>query len=180
MDTLQNKIKSFLSDDFKDAGIIGPLVPDKLGMYCIRLKEGCRLPSKFQAILDSRTHNILYIGIATKNLKIRLLNQELRHKGHGTFFRGIGAVLGFLPPKGSLRNKRNQNNYIFSPSDTIQIINWINENLEVNWLVSDVDLKSIEKSLIKNISPLLNIQSNPKKLKALVDAKVQCKLWGLA
>ena len=180
METLQNKIKSFLSDHFKDAGIIDPLVPDKPGMYCIRLKGGCKLPLKFQSILESRTHNILYIGIATKSLKIRLLNQELRHKGHGTFFRGIGAILGFFPPKGSLRNKRNQNNYKFSPDDTIKIINWINENLEVNWLVSDVDLESIKKSLIKNISPLLNTQGNSEKLKELEDARAGCKLWALA
>ncbi len=42
-----------------------------------------------------------------------MLGNELRARGHGTFFRSLGAVLGYLPPKGSLKGKSNQNNYTF-------------------------------------------------------------------
>ena len=46
------------------------------------------------------------MALPLKDLNKRMLKQELRSKGHGTFFRSIGAVLGFRPDKGSLNIKK--------------------------------------------------------------------------
>ncbi|MBR9833501.1 hypothetical protein GYB57_15260 [bacterium] len=164
--------------NFKSAADIDSRVPDEPGVYCIRLAKGAVLPETFQSKLEERNHNIIYIGIASKSLKKRFLGQELRSKGHGTFFRSIGAVLGFLPDCGSLKGKANQNNYKFNNQNTHEIIEWINENLLVNWIAADSELLKQEDNLIKMHLPLLNIQGNPLALDELRVLREKCKLVG--
>lgn len=143
--------------NFKSAKDVDGFVPQASGLYCIRIKNVHLLPEPFGTILLERGHDILYIGIASENLYKRFLNQELRAKGHGTFFRSMGAVLGYKPPKGSLIEKRNKKNYKFSKTDELKIIGWINENLMVNWVESAGDLDSLETGLIVKYLPLLNL-----------------------
>jgi hypothetical protein len=92
--------------NFKSAKDIDNLVPDEPGLYCIRINDPQLLQDPFSSILKERKHTIIYIGIASQSLKKRFLGQELRAKGHGTFFRSIGAVLGFTPEPGSLIDKK--------------------------------------------------------------------------
>lgn len=159
---------------FKSAAIIDDIVPDVRGLYCIRISDTKALPAPFDRIIEERMHNIIYIGIATKSLKERFLNKELRAKGYGTFFRSIGAVLGYRPPKGSLKDKANKKNYKFSRSDKMNIIEWINNNLVVNWIEFNGNLEEIETKLIQKYLPLLNIDKNPIKLKELADLRALC------
>jgi hypothetical protein len=99
---------------FKKMGLLSSEdVPYAPGLYCIRLKKGAKLPEPFGSTLAKRGHNILYIGIATASLNHRFWGQELHAKGHGTFFRSMGAVLGYRPEKGLLIEKKNQRNYTF-------------------------------------------------------------------
>ena len=119
------------------------------GLYCIRIKNVHLLPEPFGTILLERGHDILYIGIASENLYNRFLNQELRAKGHGTFFRSMGAVLGYKPPKGSLIEKRNKKNYKFSKTDELKIIGWINEN-SVSYTHLDVYKRQVFDIIKKN------------------------------
>ncbi len=138
-------------NQFKIAGIIDSMVPVRsCGLYCIRIPSVNKLPKPFNTILSERGHNIVYIGIATGCLNKRFLNQELRGNGHGTFFRSLGAILGYKPPKGSLLIKANKRNYKFSAADNKKIINWINKNLTVNWIEYDADFDTIETKLIRN------------------------------
>jgi hypothetical protein len=160
--------------NFKGAGSIDDLVPDQPGMYFIRINDTNKLPDPFSIHLKSRNHNIIYIGIASQSLNKRFLNQELRANGHGTFFRSIGAILGFRPEKGSLRLKANKRNYKFNPNDEKKIIKWINQNLIVNWVASDEDLRGFETTLIQKHLPLLNIAKNPMALKELSDLRAEC------
>jgi hypothetical protein len=132
------------------------------------------LPDPFKTVLRNRGHNIIYIGIATGCLNKRFLKQELRASGHGTFFRSIGAVLGFKPPKGSLLEKSNKRNYKFSKADTDKIIQWINNNLVVNWVGYDGDFDVIETNLIEKHEPLLNLAKNPAALKELSELRAEC------
>jgi hypothetical protein len=115
---------------FKSAITIDRFVPATPVLYCIRIKDINALPAPFSHHLAKRGHNIIYIGIASQNLKTRFLNQELRAKGHGTFFRSIGAILGFKPEPGSLLMKSNKKNYTFNGKDEQKIIKWINDNLK--------------------------------------------------
>ena len=162
--------------NFKPASTIDAMVPDVPGLYCIRVLDNKKLKAPFSNVLEERKHNIIYIGIASQSLKKRFLGQELRAKGHGTFFRSIGAVLGFVPPKGSLKDKKNQNNYKFSLKDEISIIAWINNNLIVNWVAVKQDLNVIENNLINEHIPLLNIAGNPGALQELTELRNNCKL----
>lgn len=161
-----------LSGSFMRAGIIDNGVPNSTGFYCIRLAIDSKLPKEYQSILDQRNHRLIYIGKAEgQSLRKRFLNQELRAIGHGTFFRSIGAVLGYRPPKGSLTIE--QENYRFADDDITEIINWINENFEVNWIEYSGAF-DIEEAIIEKYRPLLNIKHNPSKLAILSSARDEC------
>lgn len=170
------KLEKILMDEnlFKSAASVDNLVPHSPGLYCVRTRNTTCLPTPFDKELLDRKHNIIYIGIASKNLNRRLLNQELRANGHGTFFRSIGALLGFLPQKGSLTNKKNKKNYKFSVQDELKIIKWINDNLKVNWVVHPDNFVTIELTLIQKYRPLLNLAKNPSALRVLSDMRAEC------
>jgi len=159
--------------NFKSAGKIDKLVPEHPGMYCIRIKTPEALPGFYAKKLKKKKHDIVYIGIASQALNRRMLNQELRANGHGTFFRSLGAVLGFCPPFNSLADKKNKKNYKFSDEDERKIIDWINKNLMVNW-VKTFDPKKFEKTLIEKYKPLLNLTHNPAALPELSAARKKC------
>ena len=150
-------------------------IPQAPGLYVIRIKDKNELPIEFNEILQKRNHNIIYIGIATTSLRKRLWNQELHAKGHGTFFRSLGAMLGYLPEKGSLNNYKNKSNYTFSESDNNKIIQWIERNLCVNFAVLSDNLNKIETDLIKTNLPLVNIDKNPQKCQLLIQLRDRCK-----
>lgn len=160
--------------NFKSVATIDIDVPHCCGLYCIRIIDKTKLPSPFNQLLSDRGHNIIYIGIASTSLNSRFLNQELRANGHGTFFRSIGAVLGYKPPKGSLREKANKRNYKFSPTDEKKIIEWINNNLVVNWVATDKDFEVIETFLLDKYRPLLNLAKNPSALVQLSELRAEC------
>ncbi|MCZ2083645.1 MAG: hypothetical protein LC112_05180 [Flavobacteriales bacterium] len=144
------------------------------GFYSLRLKDTSKLPLVFQNILKKRDHKIIYFGKAETQTLAKRLNQELYAKGHGTFYRSIGAVLGYLPENGSLKDKANQNNYKFAASDNLKITKWIEENLEIAIFRFSGDFK-IENAIIKNYTPLLNDSHNPLSLTELKQLKDQCR-----
>ncbi|MCK5416332.1 hypothetical protein KAI92_02805 [Candidatus Parcubacteria bacterium] len=161
--------------DFKNCLNIDDIVPDFPGIYCLKIKDINFLPKEFTKIFLSRKHKIIYIGIATKSLKERFLNQELRGKGHGTFFRSMGAILGFKPPRGSLVDKKNKYNYKFSKKDELKIINWINKHLTASWIETDSNLNNTEDILIKEYQPLVNLKKNPFALKQIKELRKKCQ-----
>ncbi|GGG66216.1 GIY-YIG nuclease family protein [Epilithonimonas arachidiradicis] len=144
------------------------------GLYSLRLKEKCLLPKPFQQFLSEREHQIIYVGKAQGQTLKERLNQELFAKGHGTFFRSIGAVLGYLPEAGSLHGKSNQNNYKFIKEDQKKIIFWIENNLEI--AVFKTSNFEEEKHLICKLKPLLNDSHNPLALAELRMAKDKCRI----
>jgi hypothetical protein len=150
-------------------------IPDVPGIYCIRIENPKELDTVFSNVLNQRNHNIIYLGIASKSLRKRFLGQELRAKGHGTFFRSLGAVLGYVPEEGSLIGKSNQNNYKISSKNEQKIIEWIDENLIINWVPVSINLNSIEKELISEHLPLLNIAGNPATLNNVRVLRDRCK-----
>ena len=146
-------------------------VPTVSGLYCIKLRKGVLLPAKFGKI---REDGIIYIGKADV-LHERLWKEELIHQRPATFFRGIGAILGFLPPKGSLVGKANQNNYKFSPEDTEAIRKWMRQSLLVNWVpLEPTKIPDTEKALIIKYQPMMNTAHNPNKNNELAAARKRC------
>ena len=160
--------------NFKPANSIRNLIPAQPCLYCIRMADAAALPEPFATHLQNRNHNILYIGIATTSLKQRI-GQELWAEGHGTFFRGIGAVLGYRPPAGSLINKKNKKNYTFSAADQASIIKWVNEHLLINWVKFDGNFGNAETELITKYKPLMNSSKNPAKLPELAALRKICR-----
>ncbi|MDA3954375.1 MAG: hypothetical protein PF485_12075 [Bacteroidales bacterium] len=159
--------------NYKKVKNIDKKISNSFGLYCIRINKPENLDKIFADELKERKHNILYFGIATESINTRLM-QELRARGHGTFFRSLGAVLGYLPPKGSLKTKKNKRNYKFSKKDEKKIIKWINENLLVNWIEFNGDFESLETNLINTYKPILNIAKNPYSLPYLSELRAEC------
>lgn len=178
--TLDNRVEEDISkklidnNNFKRISQLNKKVLDMQGLYAIRLKEGSKLPSKYQTILESRGSMIIYIGKAEKTIGQRL-EQELEHKSPGTFFRSVGCVLGYLPIKGHLIGRVNQNNFKFSKNDTEEIINWLEKNTEVSIVAFEGKFDLIEGKLIEKHTPLLNINKNPLRLRELIDDRKRCK-----
>lgn len=150
-------------------------VPDSSGVYVIKIKNIDKLPPTFSKVLKERKHKILYIGISTNSLRRRLWGNELHAKGHGTFFRSLGAVLGYLPETGSLSGYRSKRNYKFSAQDSAEIIRWIEDNLEINFITHCDNLEQIESVLITNYLPLLNLYKNSIVLSELVKLRRRCE-----
>lgn len=144
---------------------------DTPGLYCIKLRPGSLLPSEYMKHL--KAERIIYIGKASGSLRKRFWGQELNATGHGTFFRSIGAVLGYTPEPGSLKSGRN---YTFRPADEEKIKQWLRCNTFVNCIpVSEEQIKVSESALIGKYRPLLNIQGNPDKLDILEAARKKCQ-----
>lgn len=150
-------------------------IPDLPGIYVIKIRDIKKLPQVFRKVLQERKHNIMYIGISTNSLRDRFWGNELHAKGHGTFFRSLGAVLGYLPEAGSLKERKNKRNYKFSKHDSAEIIGWIEDNLEVNFVAHSDNLEEMERSLIAQNLPLLNLDKNPAKLDELVRLRRRCE-----
>ena len=165
--------KNLLLGDFISVGALsGDMVPDVPGLYCIKLRKGVHLPAKYGKV---REDGVIYIGKAD-NLRERLWEEELSHKRPATFFRGIGAILDYLPPKGSLIGYANQKNYKFSPEDTNAIIKWMKLSLVVNWIQLTPSLiLDTEKELIVKYAPMMNTTHNPHKNKELAAARKRCR-----
>ncbi|MGH7584177.1 MAG: GIY-YIG nuclease family protein [Gemmatimonadales bacterium] len=146
-----------------------PLTPGYYGIYLDHV-DTIRplLPT------DVPKQRLIYIGIATTSLRDRLIHQALRHQSPASFFRSVGAVLGYRPPKGSLVGRKNQQNYAFSLGDRDRIRLWIERHPLVSW-VSVEPLGHIEKSLIAEMRPLFNIQRNPEPCELLMNLRQECR-----
>jgi hypothetical protein len=152
------------------------VVPPEPGYYSIFVDSPDSLPEPFGGYLHEKRTNLLYIGIASVSLYVRLIEQDLRHKQPSSFFRGIGAILGFRPSPGSLAGKRNQNNYRFSPDDTCAIIAWNQEHLSVRFVAIDTNaFPSAERNAIGRNCPILNTTHNTDCLQALADLRLECR-----
>ncbi|MDO8382806.1 MAG: HTH domain-containing protein [Microbacterium sp.] len=160
---------------FRNAGDVDAEVPDAYGLYAIRVRDVSALPDPFRSTATGRSSNLIYIGEATgQTLRRRFLRNELRGQGHGTFFRSLGAVLGYRPVAGSLAGMANQRNYRFSPTDTESIVAWINANLLVSWVQVDHGIHNMEVALIRAHTPLLNLRDNPAALRDLSELRALC------
>lgn len=149
--------------------------PDGPGLYAIFVDAASALPAPFGDLLAARDTTLIYLGKAGDSLRKRLGEEELRHKRAATFFRSLGAALGYRPPAGSLAGAKNQRNYRFSAEDTAAITAWINAHLRVRWLALPKDeTEAYEPLLIALLRPLLNLKGNPSALPELQAVRTEC------
>jgi hypothetical protein len=157
---------------FVTAATIEGHVPNRPGLYAIRVLDKSALPEPFRTHARSADQDLIYIGLTTRSLNERLVRNELRAKGHGTFFRSLGAVLGYRPLPGSLPHGKL--NYTFSEDDRDSIVGWINNNLEVSFFAHEGDQRAVEDVLVRRHRPLLNLDKNPEALPELRALRAQC------
>lgn len=162
---------------YRNVGVLNKMeIPESKGVYAIRIIDINAMPNDFAQMLKDRNHNLLYIGISKSSLRQRLWEEELHLKRPATFFRSIGAILGYMPPKGSLKNS--SRNYRFSQKDEIAIIRWMEKNLLVNFITLDCNIDKVEDYLIKTYKPIINISKNPCKSSVLVKLRDKCVEFG--
>lgn len=176
MNDASNIFQALLEKDRCPIAVAKKGVPPLPGYYAIFVDSPKSLPKTYGSFLEKRRTCLLYIGIATKSLLQRLIEQNMEHKHPSTFFRGIAPILGFRPPIGSLVERRNQNNYFFSKDDTLQIVEWLEKHLFVSWVQDSSTQKQVESEIIKLNRPLLNTQHNPDKLEALAQLRKECRM----
>ncbi|WP_264524021.1 GIY-YIG nuclease family protein [Flavobacterium sp. N502536] len=169
----------FKNENFKSLREFENVNLDFFGVYAIKVKDISVLPKKLNEEIENQDSAIIYIGKAERSSLKKRLKQECRGKGHGTFFRAIGSLIGFRPPIGSLNGKSNSNNYKFSESDSIKIVDWINENLLFDYLKAEKNIDFAEQDLIKHFQPILNTTHNPKKSKYLALLRKECRDFAL-
>lgn len=147
-------------------------IPISTGFYAITVDNENCLPETFSDELKERNHKLLYIGITEKSLRTRLWESELHCKKPATFFRSIGAILGFTPEPYSLGS--NGKNYVFSTNDHMLIEQWMSEHLLVNFISFSTNLEVVEKQLIAKYKPIINVKDNPYKMPELVELRKKC------
>lgn len=136
------------------------------------MTDAALLPEPFQSKLVARSTRLLDVGQASGSLRDRLVEQELQHRRAATFFRGIGAVLGYPPVAGSLAGKANQSNYRFSKPDMDAVVRWMGDCLRISWIVLPKEqLGAIE--VIVQLCPLLN--TTPACCPDLARVREQCR-----
>jgi hypothetical protein len=160
---------------FSTIDVLEGSVPDRPGLYAIKVLDAAALPEPFRPLATGGTRGILYLGKATGSLRSRILDEELRAKGHGTFFRSIGAILGYRPAAGSLAGRANQFNYVFSSEDRSAIRDWLAQNVVVSTCPVDGELARLEAELIRKHTPLLNIEHNPLRHPEVIRARDECR-----
>lgn len=172
MSELANKLRDgdgITSDQWDDVKLSSP------GFYSIFVDDPSSLPpGAFSEAVRERS-NLLYVGIASKSLARRLLQQDLMHRGASTFFRSLGAVLECRPVEGSLIGQANQYNYVFSAADTLRIQDWIRAHVTVRVVEHPNPSHSDEREAIIALRPLLNLTHNPSKLPELEDLRAECR-----
>lgn len=168
-------IKSFSVAKQVSAALAADVIPSRPGYYSIWIDDPDNLPQLYADWLRADETKLIYVGIATKSLLRRLVEQDLQHKSPSTFFRGIGPILGYRPVKGSLVGKSNQNNYKFSKEDTASIIGWIESHLSVRVVEESPTSGNTEAGVIRNLCPLLNTTHNPDALGELAQLRKECR-----
>jgi hypothetical protein len=153
-------------------------VPDEPGFYAVFVDDPQALPDFVGQHLRERQTKLLYVGVASRSLRKRLLEQDLQHENPSIFFRTLGAVLHKKPQPGSLRGRTNQQNYFFSDEDTRSIVDWIDAHLRIKWLVahcSKVELEAIERSILRRMCPAFNLNHNPQRIERVEELRKECR-----
>jgi len=162
--------------ELHSASVADAVIPRAPGFYSIFVDRPDSLPNPYAAYLRSCGTSLLYIGKASTSLFQRLVEQDFRHQRPSTFFRSIGAILGYRPQPGSLVGKRNQNNYRFPQDDTRKIVDWIRRHLAFRLVEADISkYPTAERDVIRKNCPILNTIYNPRRYPPLDQLRSECR-----
>ncbi|MGO3152038.1 MAG: GIY-YIG nuclease family protein [Galactobacter sp.] len=147
-------------------------VPEGHGVYAVWIKTTEALPEPFRTRVQERGTRLLFIGSATgRSLRRRMVHDELEGRGHGTFFRSIGVVLGYRPLVGSLVGSANHLDFSFETEDVLSITEWLRQHVEVSWVEVEGGAEAVAAGLVHEYTPLLNLRGNPGALAELKELR---------
>lgn len=159
-----------------------------IGLYYIRVKCESVIkdisPELYNDFIQRRdlaiqhpNHRVVYIGKGHGARGIhRRLEEELLHKGPGTFFRSLGAVMGMNPKRAT--SLSGIKNYRFDSPEKTQIIDFIFNHLEVS--IQELRMEEItpkERNEIREYFPILNTDHNPFPSVTVKDARSRCRFY---
>jgi hypothetical protein len=138
--------------------------PPESGIYAIYLRPDAALGP-----FPAGAKGLIYIG-SSSNLRQRDFETHFGDKGSGfsTLRRSLGAILKDVLNltairRGPGRSRSNITSYMFDPEGEKRLTLWMAENLEVGFCQIDDGYKEIEKGLIVELEPVLNLKdwNNP-------------------
>ncbi len=162
---MKNSFKLF--DPMKDCNSILPNLP---GNYFIVLRTTSQLPPievspEFHYIDYNNSHYpIIYTGISNISIRKRDYHQHFigNNAGRSTLRKSLGSLMGFskIP-----RDKNNPDNgkTKFNENDEEILSQWMRENLLLFYSIENREqeqIKNLEKELINDYNPPLNILGN--------------------
>jgi len=145
------------------------------GIYAFRLAENIDLG------IFGKSGKIIYVGIAKDSLKNRDLNQHFKtgRTGSSTLRRSLGAILKTeltlrAIPRGNENDSKRFINYAFECNGDERLTKWMCASLKIGYWedVNFLDygsLRELEKNLIIEVKPTLDLDKRTKKYNVMSD-----------
>lgn len=147
-----------LEDDHND-------LPDSEGVYIITVRSIAVLPQNMRSLSFSTYYDesVIYIGIATSLKKRGCNNHLLGTARNSTLRKSLGTL--FKLRRKQFPNEVGTSKFRFVEEDEKMLTKWIGQNLMIYYFVTN-NPKNIEKDLIEEYYPPLNIQGNRSNINA--------------
>jgi len=135
-------------------------LPNSSGLYMICAKDpiAIGLFSKVK-FFSMDVYQILYIGVSSKQ-GLRMRDYKNHFKGtarSSTLRKSLGSLLGWQ----AAQVYYNDGKYKFNNEREQALTSWMEEHLiMIYWVITGVDINSLETRLINELSPPLNISKN--------------------
>jgi hypothetical protein len=145
---------------------------DSAGIYAFHLTTPSALPG-----VSIELPGIIYLGMTDSSLEVRN-HFTHKHSGFSTLRRSLGALLKTSLAlqairRGSGPSRINVQNYRFRDADERRLTEWMTANLTYGFAIVDHDASAVERALIAELRPPLNLTHwpNPQRrpLRALRD-----------
>ena len=136
-------------------------VPSKPGNYIVVLRKDSKLPDIGIPVTYCKYegYNVIYTGLASKNLKDRDIQKHFNGTAGGSTLRkSLGCLFGYdLIPRDSQYdiNKKTK----FNDADESRLSDWMREHLLL-FYYSNENYNEIESRLIQELNPPLNLDKN--------------------
>ena len=141
-------------------------LPSAPGIYAVYLREGDAIGRA-----TANPDGLVYVGVSA-DLKARGVETHFKTGGSkfSTLRRSIGALLkGQLDltaiPRSPGASKSNTRNYKFTNDGERRLTSWMEDHLEVGFVVVDQGAEDVEKAVITALEPPLNLKGwkNPQR-----------------
>ncbi len=158
LDTILPEFKKNRFDPKIDSEI---KIPGRPGNYIVCLRNGSVLPPvdiipKMKKLAGL---NVIYTGIASKNLRKRDYRQHFtgNNAGRSTLRKSIGSLMGLkkVPRDKNPASKKTK----YTESDEAKLSHWMASNL-VLFFYANNNFNNIEEEFIQHFNPPLNLQGN--------------------